>query len=225
MHRRSSGIILGGVATMALVTGMLQSPATASPPAADPASASKTGTVKTGTTQTDDRATPMQLRRAALATKAAELVLSGDRRVQSRGGSDSVRVGKGEWVEYGTQDTAQILSFLVQFGNQKDPAYADAPKGPKRNKIKKPGSSDNSTYWKKNFNRKHYKRMFFTGLPDQKGESFRDVYDEMSSGRFDVEGDVSPWVTVPKHEASYGTNESSKDMTRFIADSATAWVK
>jgi immune inhibitor A len=45
----------------------------------------------------------------------------------------------------------------------------------------------------------------------------------MSSGRFDLEGDVSDWVTVPNSEASYGQTESNKDMTRFIQDTANAW--
>jgi immune inhibitor A len=60
-------------------------------------------------------------------------------------------------------------------------------------------------------------------MADQGGESFADLYDEMSSGRFDVQGDVSDWVKVPYHEASYGTTESNVDMTRFIQDAANAW--
>ena len=62
--------------------------------------------------------------------------------------------------------------------------------------------------------------VFFNGMPEQGGESFRDVYKEISSGRFDLEGDVSDWVTVPNNEASYGQTETNQDMTRFIGDSA-----
>ncbi len=67
--------------------------------------------------------------------------------------------------------------------------------------------------------------MFFNGMPEQNGESFHGVYKEMSSGRFDVEGDVSNWVTVPNNEASYGQTENNTDMTRFIDDSGEAWLK
>ena len=43
--------------------------------------------------------------------------------------------------------------------------------------------------------------MFFDGWPSG-GESFKKLYKEMSSGRFDLDGDVSDWVTGPDNEAS-----------------------
>ena len=61
--------------------------------------------------------------------------------------------------------------------------------------------------------------MFF----GEQGESFKDVYEELSSGRYTVDGDVSDWVQVPYNEASYGETESQADMTRFIEDGAEAW--
>ena len=99
----------------------------------------------------------------------------------------------------------------------------DNTAGPLHNKIPEPAADNNSTYWKPSFNRQHYLDMFFNGMPEQDGESFKGIYKEMSSGRFDLEGDVSNWVTVPNNEASYGQTESNQDMTRFITDSATAW--
>ena len=142
---------------------------------------------------------------------------------RTRGGSKAVKVGKNQWVEYGTQETAQLLTFLVGFGNTVDPRFPTAPAGPSAGQIPKPGADDNSTYWKPSFDRQHYLDMFFNGMPEQDGESFKGIYKEMSSGRFDLEGDVSNWVTVPNNEASYGQTESNQDMTRFITDSATAW--
>ena len=50
-------------------------------------------------------------------------------------------------------------------------------------------TSDNSTYWEKDFNRQHYMDMFFNGMADQGGESFKQIYQEMSSGRYTVDGD------------------------------------
>ena len=61
--------------------------------------------------------------------------------------------------------------------------------------------------------------MFF----GTEGESFASVYEELSSGRYTVGGDVSDWVQVPHNEASYGETESQADMTRFIDDGAEAW--
>ena len=79
---------------------------------------------------------------------------------------------------------------------------------------------DNTTYWTADFNRAHYMDMFFD---TSGGESFKDVYDELSSGRYTIGGDVTDWVQVPNNEASYGETESQTDMTRFIQDGANAW--
>ncbi|MFE5342525.1 immune inhibitor A domain-containing protein [Isoptericola sp. NPDC056578] len=176
----------------------------------------------------DDRPDPLAEKRTALKQEAVDRVAMGDATVQTLGKgahtSKSVKVGKNQWVEYETEQTAQLLTFLVDFGDQADPRFPDAPQtGPEHNEIPEPTRSDNSTYWEENFSQEHYKEMFFTGLEDQNGESFAGVYDEMSSGRFDLQGDVSDWVTVPYNSASYGQTESNTDMTRFVQDSADAW--
>ena len=67
--------------------------------------------------------------------------------------------------------------------------------------------------------RQHFLDMFF----GSQSESFAGVYEELSSGRYTVDGDVSDWVKVPHNEASYGETESQADMTRFIDDGAEAW--
>ena len=77
---------------------------------------------------------------------------------------------------------------------------------------------DNTTYWEPEFNRDHFMDMFYGD-----GESFKGVYEELSSGRYTIGGDVTDWVTVPNNEASYGETESQTDMTRFIDDGAEAW--
>lgn len=175
----------------------------------------------------DDRGDSLSDKRRALKERATQLVVQGDAKVVTRGKgaktSKSVQVAPGQWVEYETDETAQLLTFLVDFGNQADPRFPDAPAGPRHGEIPEPADGDNSTYWEPDFSREHYQEMFFTGLEDQGGESFRDVYDEMSSGRFDLQGDVSDWVTVPHAEASYGQTESTVDMTRFVQDAADAW--
>jgi len=198
----------------------VQSPAAATPPA-DP-SDRRTAAAKAA--KLDDRPDSVQRKQQALKERAHELVIAGKREVRNRGGSKSVRVAPGQWVEYETEDSDQILSFLVEFGDRKSPATQDAPTGPVHNQIPKPDPDvDNTTYWKADFDRAHYRNMFFEGLPDQNGESMKDHYEEMSSGRYTLDGDVSDWVDVPYHEARYGEGETHADMTYFIDDTAEAW--
>lgn len=161
--------------------------------------------------------------------RAVDMVATGEAKVETRGKGDRaskvVEISPREYVEYGVEETAQLFSILVDFGDQVDERYPDAPAGPQHNQIPEPVRSDNSTYWEPDFSRDHFMEMFFTGLEDQGGESFAGIYDEMSSGRFDLQGDVSDWVTVPYSTASYGTTESGTDMTRFIQDTADAWYE
>ncbi len=213
MSRRILGAI-GGAATVALLAAAVQTPAHAAEPAdqADSASAA---------TRSDDRYDPVAAERRELNQKAVEQVLGGDRQVESRGGSRAVKVAPGQWAQYGLQSSDNIFSMLVEFGDQKDPRFPTAPAGPKHNTIPQPNRAvDNTTYWLPDFNRQHFLDMFFD---ESGGESFKDVYEELSSGRYTIDGDVSDWVTVPYNEASYGETESQADMTRFIQDGANAW--
>ena len=233
MNRRTLGVI-GGTATITLLATAIQGPATAVPPA-DPAP-DRAGAAAH---KADDRPDRLESKRRELKQQAAELVLNGERKVQNRGGSKAVRVAPGQWAEYGLQDTGQVLSFLVEFGDKIDERtgtniakpdepediFPEAPAGPLHNEIPEPDRDhDNSTYWKADFDRQHYLDMFFNGLDDQNGESFKGIYEEMSSGRYTVAGDVSNWVEVPYNSASYGYTENNDDMTRFVDDSAEAWL-
>ncbi|MBA2955914.1 M6 family metalloprotease domain-containing protein [Nocardioides sp. MAH-18] len=219
MKRRISGV-LGAAASLTLAAVVMPGSATATPSADQVPDAQQVTNHKS-----DDRRDPLEAKRRELKEKAVELVATGKRDVVDRGGSKAVRISDDKWVEYGTQETAQLLTFLVQFGDTVDPRFPTAPAGPGAGEIPEPGADDNSTYWKPGFDRQHYLDMFFNGMPEQDGESFKDIYNEMSSGRFDVEGDVSDWVTVPNNEASYGQTENNVDMTRFVGDSATAWYQ
>lgn len=175
----------------------------------------------------DNRPDPLAEKQTEKRQRAVEMVATGEAEVETRGAgkhtSKVVEISPREYVEYGVEETAQLFSILVDFGDQVDERYPDAPAGPAHNEIPEPADDDNSTYWEPDFSREHFQEMFFTGLEDQGGESFAGIYDEMSSGRFDLQGDVSDWVTVPYSTASYGTTESGEDMTRFIQDTADAW--
>ncbi len=216
VNRRMSGV-LGVAAALGLAaTAVPAGTATAVPvpDGADPSAHAR---------KSDDRTDPLDTKRRALKAKAAELVATGQKKVQAKGGGKVVKVGDGQWVEYGTQTTAQLLTFLVDFGDQADPRFPEAPTGPVHNQIPEPAADDNSTYWQPDFSEQHFEDMFFNGMPEQGGESFKQLYTEMSSGRFDLQGDVADWVQVPFNEASYGQTESNADMTRFVQDSANAW--
>ncbi|MER7797450.1 immune inhibitor A domain-containing protein [Microbacterium sp. NPDC096154] len=169
-----------------------------------------------------NRPDPLAEKRTAEKQKAAELVATGDASVTKTGkgktASEVVELKPGQYVEYGTAETAQLFTILVEFGDTVDPRFPDAPVGPLHNEIPEPDAEDNSTYWLPDFSRAHYEDMFFG-----EGESMKGVYDEMSSGRFDLEGGVSDWVQIANNEASYGQTESQADMTRFIQDTANAW--
>ena len=239
MKRRHISV-MGGLATTALIATATQFPAGAATTSGTPDENLVKGPVHAAA-KADDRPDPLEAERRALRAEAVRQVVAGKAKVQNRGGSKAVKVAPGQWVEYGTQDDDKLLSFLVEFGDQQDPragttgnwdGTASTPDtvfpadvdGPVKGQIPEPDrTQNNSTYWTPNFDRKHFMDMFFNGMPEQNGESFKQIYQEMSSGRYTVTGDVADWVKVPYSTSSYGLTESHVDMTRFIDDTAEAW--
>ena len=238
--RRRHISVMGGLATTALLATATQFPAGAATTPAPSDENLSAGAVHAAA-KLDDRPDSLEAERRDLRAEAVRQVATGDAKVQSRGGGQAVKVAPGQWAEYGTQDSDKLLSFLVEFGDQQDPragttgdwdadpstaatVFPADVKGPVRGQIAQPDrAKDNTTYWSPNFNRKHYLDMFFNGMPEQNGESFKKIYEEMSSGRYTVTGDVSEWVKVPYSTSSYGYTESHVDMTRFIDDTAESW--
>jgi immune inhibitor A len=197
---------------------------------AKPAHSSPAAGVKgsDGKTRADNRTSPLATQRASLRQRAVDALATGDARLKGKGKDRTIQMADGVEVDYPASQSADLLTFLVDFGNDPtgvaNPEYPTA--GPLNNEIPTPAASDNTTYWKADFNRQHYLDMFFNGMPEQDNESFKDAYDEMSSGRFDLEGDVSDWVTVDHPESYYSTATGDEDqtaMTNFIGDSANAW--
>ncbi len=215
MNRRRISVF-GGLAVMALLATTVPGAASAAPTpdaAAGPDAAPQ---------KVDDRPDQLESKRREMRSEAYEKVINGEAQVQDRNGSRSVKVAPGQWAQYELESSDEVLSFLVEFGDTVDPRFADAPAGPRHNEIDPPDrETDNSTYWVEDFDRQHYLDMFFEGS----GETFKGVYEEMSSGRYTLDGDVSDWVQVDNNEASYGQTESNVDMTRFIDDTAEAWLE
>lgn len=236
-NRRITAI--GGVAFASLLVASLATPAVAASTGSAPAGAAFGSAAATTTAagaasaagadgqvaprSKDDRPDPAAEAQRDLNRDAVAQVVSGQAEPQQRSArsdTQSVQVKPGQWAQYGVESSDQILSFLVDFGDEVDPRYPDAAAGPVHNEIAQPDeANDNSTYWTNDFSRGHYLDMFF----GQQGESLKGVYEEMSSGRYTVDGDVSDWVTVPYSSASYGETESQTDMTRFVQDTADAW--
>jgi immune inhibitor A len=234
VNRRISSVV-GVAAGLALAATAMPGPAAIAAPGDDdlpPVAAEPR-------VRPDNLPDPLHEKRTALRQRAVDELVAGKARTTGKGKDRTIRMADGTEVDYPVTQTAQLLTFLVEFGDgEGNPDFPDNTSGPLHNTLPKPDPAvDNTTYWKPDFSRQHFLDMFFNGLADQGGESFNDVYDEMSSGRFDLQGDVSDWVKVP-HPASFYQElqdtdddpttpstgeETGESMTDFLTDSSQAW--
>ncbi|MEU9739533.1 immune inhibitor A domain-containing protein [Micromonospora chersina] len=104
--------------------------------------------------------------------------------------------------------------------------------GPKHNQIANPASlphKDNNSMWVPDFSPAHYDKMLYTkegitervrkdltgpdGKPgiDISGRTMHNMYLEMSKGAYTVDGQASPWITVPHSEGWYAASRCFKD--------------
>ncbi|HRD61851.1 MAG TPA: immune inhibitor A [Nocardioides sp.] len=221
---------IAGLASLATVVATLGFAATAVPGAAQadpgldgiPASKGPVAAQKP-----DNRPDALSRKQTALRQRAVDALVSGDAKTVGKGADRTIKLDGGVKVDYPATQTAQLLTFLLEFGDEdSNPAFPDNTAGPLHDEIPEPARSDNSTYWLQHFTQQHYKDMFFNGLASQNGESFKSIYNEMSSGRFDLEGDVSDWVKVPNAASYYQDadgEETGEAMTAFLQDGADAW--
>ncbi|MEU6979483.1 MULTISPECIES: immune inhibitor A domain-containing protein [unclassified Streptomyces] len=182
-----------------------------------------------------------QQRKAAL-----EQVLSGESKIESRGGSKVVKLDSKKYVELGREKTDKIFTILVEFGDQVDnttlvdrkdddtdelkPKFGGTP-GPLHNRIAKPDrANDNSTAWQADYNQQHFQDLYFGTGKDKKGQpkqSLKTYYEKTSSGRYSVDGAVSDWVKVPYNEARYGSNYCGQtncaNVWDTVRDGLVAW--
>ncbi|MFI8435946.1 immune inhibitor A domain-containing protein [Streptomyces sp. NPDC079020] len=173
---------------------------------------------------------------------ALEQVLSGDKKVSTRGGSKVVRLDDKKYVELGREKTDKIFTILVEFGDKVDDTTmfdpdGDGPKppvkkfggtpGPAHNKIAEPDpKKDNSTAWKADYNQKHFQDLYFG--EGEGVDSLKTYYEKTSSGRYSVDGEVSDWVKVQYNEARYGSNycgsTNCASVWDAVRDGVNAWV-
>ncbi|GAA2714071.1 immune inhibitor A domain-containing protein [Micromonospora olivasterospora] len=104
--------------------------------------------------------------------------------------------------------------------------------GPKHNNIANPATlphEDNNSMWVPDFSPAHYDKMLYskTGItervrpdltgPDGQpgislaGRTMHNMYLEMSKGAYTVDGQASPWITVPHSEAWYAASRCTRD--------------
>jgi len=177
---------------------------------------------------------PQERERQALRAKALEGVNQGTVAKTSQGTTPAtVKIGN-DYVQLAQQRKDKVFVILAQFGDQVDnstlyngqPRYAGTP-GPQHNAIPRPGTDDTHTFWQGDFSRDYYQKMFFDDTPG--ANSMRNFYRTQSSGRYDIEGAVSDWVTLPWNEARYGSNKGPQgggawtQAQEFVRDATKAW--
>ena len=175
----------------------------------------------------DDRSAPFQAEYDAARRAAIEAKVQGDakgKKVKS----------KGHWVELTREDTDKIFVVIAEFGDTRHPAFPDTNPdgspasdaltfdGPLHNSIPEPDRAvDNSTLWQADYNTAHYDDMYFNRMAR--------YYQEQSSGRYSVDGDVTEWVKVPFNEARYGRDVCGGIVCNntwfLIRDALAFWVK
>jgi immune inhibitor A len=164
---------------------------------------------------------------------AAARTKAGARKGRSTGTQD-------QYVELANERTDQVFVLLVDFGNQRHPDYPDQDTdpttpgpvtydGPGFNEIPKPGPNDNSTQWRKKYDKKYYQDLYF-GEGEGK-DSLKSYYERQSSGRYSVDGMVTNFVTVPYNEARYGRSDGypcasnvCSNTWALLEDGLNAWV-
>ncbi|MET9696653.1 immune inhibitor A domain-containing protein [Streptomyces sp. NPDC006529] len=184
---------------------------------------------------------PLELQRQALRRQALEDVAAGPGggpgalRAEADGTLPrTAKVGR-RYVELAQERKDKVFVILAEFGDQVDnttqyegkPRFGGTP-GPRHNTIDKPGASDNHTLWRKDFSQSFYQQQFFSDAPGT--VSLRSYYDLQSSGRYDMDGQVSAWVKLPWNEARYGTDncaEPGQCRTNWdlVRDATDTWYK
>jgi immune inhibitor A len=182
-------------------------------------------------TTSDELPNPVEEKRRELRQAAIQDVIAGRAKVEQRGASKVVKVGKqaapqrkgkaaateDQYVELAREKTDKIFVILAEFGNERAPTYPDQDTnpaipgpsrfdGPLHNQIPEPDrTKDNSTVWQADYSPAYFRNLYFgTG---NSVESLKTYYEKQSSGRYSVDGKVTDWVRVPYNEARYGRSD------------------
>ncbi len=236
-----------GAALVGSVGIMLPAAASAAPPV-DPAPAAQAGSKAS---PTDDLPNPLEEKRRALREQAVADVVSGRTKPIKRNGSTVVKIGRtqgsgdtnrkvaasgtDQYVELSRERTDHIFVILAEFGDTRAPGFPDVDSdpatpgpttfdGPLHNAIPEPNRAvDNTTVWQPDYSPQHYKDLYF-GPTD----SVKTYFQDQSSGRYSVDGQVTDWVKVPYNEARYGRDICGSHVCsntwQLVRDAANQWV-
>lgn len=176
----------------------------------------------------DNLKSPFGEKQGELRQQALEKVLKGE--AKGTGKNKVVKLGKGKYAELAREGEDTILTILGEFGTgvatTHHGGHGGTP-GPLHNQIPAPNRSvDNVTIWAPDFSEAYFEDLLFSAAPG--ASTMRNYYIEQSSGRYAVNGDVSPWVQVPNNAASYGANYCDdivcQDTWLFVNDSIDAFA-
>src|SRR6478609_6393326 len=239
--------VTAGLGSLVIAAGLATTVALDAGAAAPPA-----GTTQQGQAipHTDDLPNAAEEKRRELRQVAIQDVLSGRAKVERRGGSQVVKVGKtgapaalaeDQYVELAREKTDKIFVVLAEFGNERAPGYPDQDtnknvpgpttwNGPAHNAIPAPDrTKDNSTVWQPNYDKAHYEEVYFGD--GELDDSVKSYYERQSSGRYSVEGQVTDWVKVRYNEARYGRSGGypcgdnvCSNTWALIKDAIDTWV-
>ncbi|RKQ90987.1 immune inhibitor A [Solirubrobacter pauli] len=239
--------VAAGLGSLAIAAGL------ATAVALDANAAPPVGTTQQGGQPviSDDLPNPVEEKRRELRAEAIQDVLTGRAKVEQRGASKVVKVGKtgaptaqaeeDQYVELAREKTDKIFVVLAEFGNERAPQYPDQDtnknipgpttwNGPAHNQIPAPDrANDNSTVWQPSYDKAHYEQVYFGD--GELADSVKSYYERQSSGRYSVEGQVTDWVKVRYNEARYGRSggfpcgDNVCDNTwALIKDAIDTWV-
>ncbi|WP_116449438.1 immune inhibitor A domain-containing protein [Blastococcus litoris] len=140
-----------------------------------------------------------------------EKVLSGE--AVARGANKVVQLGRGKYVELAREDEDAIWTVLGEF--------TDLP----HNQIPEPDRRvDNTTIWTEDFSRDYFDRMLYSSADGV--NSVANFYEEQSSGRYSVTGEVEDWVTLGGEPAAYyGEGDDDRRTWEFLEETLDAWYQ
>ncbi len=230
--KRARGAAVVGALGLAVVWGAGQVPAIGAEQT--DATAPDQAAVAADQAPADEVVNPLESKRRALREEALADVLSGTAKVQTRGASKVVKLGReastpavkdakgrtiapattgaDQYVELAREKTDKIFVILAEFGNERHPSYPDQDTdkntgGPTR--FDGPlhneiPQPDRTTDNHTNWEPDYSADYFRKLYFGTEGDSVKKFYEAQSSGRYSVEGQVTDWVKVPYNEARYG---------------------
>ena len=173
MNRRRLTSVITAVAVVGVTPLVMSTAGTAS---AAPSASGAPAANNSPDDSRDNRPDALRTKRVSERTQALEKLASGDAELKGKGINRTITTADGDEVPYPATQSAQLLTFLVEFGDDNTGSPFPDVTGPAAGEIPEPSRSDNSTYWEPDFSRDHFMDMFFNGLDDQDGESFKDAY-------------------------------------------------